>query len=95
MSDDLFANNLMQEAERLCNLYMETIDEDQATQYVREFIQLLLPLAPPGSENDPLMLTLHSLVYAKVFEKSFLVSYQYASKKTKAIASLKDVFKDL
>jgi hypothetical protein len=93
MFEDQFADDLVKEAHRLSSIYMETITEESAVFYVREFIQLLGPVVPEKDRNNPINLTLHALVYAKVFEECFLISYKYADKKSKAIASLKNAFK--
>jgi hypothetical protein len=93
MLEDQFADVLVKEAHRLSSIYMETLTEESAVSYVREFIQLLSPVIPERDQNNPLNVTLHALIYAKVFEECFLISYKYADKKSKAIASLKNAFK--
>lgn len=93
MLEDQFAHDLVKEAHRLSGLYMETLTEESAVSYVREFIQLLDSVIPEKDRNNPVNITLHALIYAKVFEECFLISYKYADKKSKAIASLKNAFK--
>lgn len=94
MFEDQFAHDLVKEAQRLSGIYMETITEESAVAYVREFIQLLGPVIPEKDRGSPINVTLHALIYAQVFQQCFLVSYKYADKKSKAIASLKNAFKN-
>lgn len=93
MLENQFADDLVKEAHRLSGLYMETITEESAVSYVKEFVQLLGSVIPEKDRNNHLKITLHALTYAKVFEKCFLVSYKYADKRSKAITSLRNVFK--
>lgn len=91
--EDNFPYEVISEARRMATLYLQEVikdDGEAASSYVREFVQLMVPIMEPETLEDPVKIALNTLTYVEVFKLCFLKGYKHADKKMRAMNALKN-----
>ena len=93
---DKTPEEMVEYAEHVAEDMLQDMDDEEAIVMVREFCRTMAEWQPQIAESsdNPVMLGIHCLATAHLFQKAFVKAYSYTDRKLDAVSALKKAFNE-